>query len=98
MVKGSMASLMSWRERLGRQSFSAIPTHVRHLQRGIDLKANHLTGQHAQAAVRAPFVPRLKQQLQPQANSQKRSPRLQEVQNRLLQITLANLADRFAES
>src|SRR2546428_13039306 len=68
-----------------------IPTHMRHLQPLIGSKSSDLAGDHAEPLVSPKFLTFLKQQLEPQADSQKWFSRLNRRTNRSHQPIAFNI-------
>jgi len=70
---------------------------VRHLELRRHLEADDFAGQDAQPLVLAVLVADVEQQLEPQADPQKRLPRVDRVPNRLNQIAPPQLGNRILE-
>ena len=73
---------------------AAIPAHVRHLELVRHVEADHLPAQNAQTLELAPFVAHVEQQLQAQADAQKRLARGDRVADRPDQVAAAQFGDR----
>src|SRR4029077_8266503 len=74
-----------------------IPTHMRHLQPLIGSKSSDLAGDHAEPLVSPKFLTFLKQQLEPQADSEKWFSRLNRCTNRFHQPIALNIVHAIAK-
>src|ERR1043165_640157 len=75
-----------------------IPTNVRHLQSRIDSKSSNGAGNNAEALVGPEFLTFFKQQLEPEADSQKWFPRLNRCADRLCQSEAFNVGHTISKS